>query len=101
MWLVSAPEKLERKEAPVGPGELPECGEIVQARVVERERFGRERLAPIADLRAQVEHALLDSVDRQLAAVYTDPAAAQLLGDSEGGARASEGVEDDVTGPRR
>src|SRR5205823_1986620 len=91
--LVPALEELKSKEPPVLPSELPEFGEIVEARVIERKTRWRRCPAPLANFRFEVQHPLLNCINGKFAAINTDPAAMQLLGNSAGRAGTREGVK--------
>lgn len=81
--LVTATEQLQSEESPVSPGQVLQLGEIVEARVIQRERIRAEFRPLVPNLLAQVQHALLDRVDRQFAAVDPGPAPAEFLCDSQ------------------
>ena len=94
-------EQLQREESPVLPREFAELREIVQAGVVKNERLGFELCTLVANLLTEVQHALLDRVDCQLATVDPNPAPAQLFSHHTGRTGTSEGIKDKITSPEK
>ena len=83
--LVAALEQVQGEKAPVWPGQPLELRKVIKPGVVQGEWLGLEMLTLLADTHLQVEQPPLNGVDRQLAAVDSDPASAQLLGHGQGG----------------